>query len=118
MRKRNLYQQGERSSSKIPTIIIMSVILFAILYYGKSMSEHVAKVFVPDEPKVDVQVQPADSQPDVQTGSQPDAHEDPSQETAQPHSQAGAFIYNSHKSVVAELLKILANPHAQADQNP
>lgn len=110
MRKRNLYHQSERSSSKIPTIIIMCVILFAILYYGKSMSERVAKVFVPDEPSVDVPVQPSESQPDVRQVS--------TQEPAQAQSQAGTCIYHSHKNVVADLLKILASPHAQTEETP
>lgn len=109
MRKRHLYRQAERSSSKIPTIIIMCVILFAILYYGKSMSEHVAKVFVPDAPQIDVPMamspsldepQPSDAIPDVVAGT---------------HSHAGTFIYHAHRNAVGDLLKLLAVPHSQGD---
>lgn len=110
MRKRNLYRQSENSSSKIPTIIIMCIILFAILYYGKSMSEHVAKVFVPDEPTTDVQVQNSQS-----THHEPDAQIEASKGT---NKLVGAYIYHTHKSVVNDVLKLLAEPVKQPGSTP
>ena len=53
MRKRRIYQQNKKPKSHIPTIIIMSVALFVILYFGKGMSYDIAGFFAPSVPVTD-----------------------------------------------------------------
>ena len=46
MRKRLEYKKP-KFKNKIPTVIIMSIVLFAILFFGKSMSYSIASFFAP-----------------------------------------------------------------------
>lgn len=54
MRKRNQYKTpGDSAAKKIPTIILMILLLVGILAYGKTLSSRVAAIFAPNEPSID-----------------------------------------------------------------
>lgn len=102
MRKRNLYAQNAKSQSKIPTIIIMCIVLFAILFYGQSMSQRVAEVFVTNEPTVDNHAITNQAQ---------------TNETAEPETlpnndapiYAGTVVYKANKNAAENLLKVISD---------
>ena len=52
MRKYQQFSQG-RLKTRIPTIVVMCVALFSILYFGPSLSAGVANFFVPNVPVTD-----------------------------------------------------------------
>ena len=52
MRKYQQFSQG-RLKTRIPTIVVMCVALFSILYFGPSLSAGVANFFVPNVPVPD-----------------------------------------------------------------
>ena len=43
----------QKQPNFIPTIIIMSVVLFSILYFGDKISDSVAILFTNDDPEID-----------------------------------------------------------------
>ena len=105
MRKRHIYTQGDRATSKLPTIIIMCIVLFCILYFGKSMSESVARIFVDEEPAVDSRAAQAPAEPGI------DAVGGESSESAHPTvtDSPGKIIYNANKSAAQATLERLAD---------
>ncbi len=103
MRKRTLYTQGDRAASKIPTIIIMCIVLFCILYFGKSMSERAAEIFVPKDPQIDEQ-----AQVNLKQSPEQSSHTDPTNPQPQTHS-AGEIIYNTNKSTANSLLQVISS---------
>lgn len=56
MRKRHQFQSPS-PQKRIPTLIIMCVVLFVILYFGKTISWNIATFFEPSVPVTDL---PAD----------------------------------------------------------
>ena len=116
MRKRSLYAQGEKSQSKISTIVIMCIVLFCILFFGHSFSEKVAKIFVPDEPTVDAPAQPnaanaaaapliAPDQPAAAQQAAAPTNEPDQNQTLRP----GTVILKTNQAAAQDMLGIIAN---------
>ena len=93
MRKRTQYGKP-KLKAKIPTIIIMSIVLFLVLVFGKELSWSIAGFFAPNVPVTDAEVVVSDMPLDGRTGAAP--------------SKTGTVIYTANKSAAQSLLKIIA----------
>ncbi|MBR4984518.1 MAG: hypothetical protein IKY83_02100 [Proteobacteria bacterium] len=87
MRKRHQYNKP-KPTSKIPTLIIMCVLLFGILFFGKDVSDNIAAIFAPNIPITDT------------PGAVPD-----SSATA---DTAGTVLSTANKQAAQSLLTIIA----------
>ena len=80
-------------------IIIMSVMLFLILYFGKDFSNIVAGIFAPNVPVTDAPVAVQDGPQNLQDN--PVLHGP---------SKAGTVVSQAYKNAAQSTLKVLANP--------
>lgn len=94
MRKR-LQHTETKSKTKIPTIIVMSIALFGILYFGKDVSNLMAGMFVPHVPVSDAPVAVQD---------------DPMAAPIQPAapSKTGTIMAQAYKNAAQDMLQILS----------
>ena len=107
MRKRNIYTQGERATSKVPTILIMCVVLFCILYFGKSMSENLAQFFVTNGPSVDNRNTGNTTSSDGTANDKATSADDAAPQHAT--DSPGAIIYKTNDAAAKTLLQRLAD---------
>lgn len=89
MRKRHQYNKP-KPTSKVPTLIIMSVLLFGILFFGKDISDKIAAIFAPNIPVTD-----APRAPEVDT-------------SAKASTDAGAVVSTAHQEAARSILSIIA----------
>ncbi len=99
MRRRTHYKKPN-AKNKIPTLIIMCVTLFVILYFGKSISNGIADFFAPKVPVTDqaIVAVPDDIQPDKT---------DPPKGTP---DKSGSVINQANKNAAQNILKVLSKP--------
>lgn len=88
MRKRHQYNKP-KPTSKVPTLIIMCVLLFSILFFGKDISDNIAAIFAPNIPVTDA--------PRTEIDSASSSPED-----------AGEVISSANKEAARSLLNIIA----------
>lgn len=98
MRKRQQYSKP-KSKTHVPMIIIMSVMLFFILYFGKDFSDTVAGVFAPNVPVTDAPVAVQDGPQNNQNNTAPNRP-----------SKSGTVVSQAYKKAAQNTLKMLANP--------
>lgn len=80
-------------------IIIMSVMLFLILYFGKDFSNIIAGVFAPNVPVTDAPVAVQDGPQTNQNNTAPNRP-----------SKSGTVVSQAYKNAAQNTLKMLANP--------
>ena len=98
MRKRTQYKKPS-AKSKVPTLIIMIITLFVILFFGKRISDGIADFFVPNVPVTD---QPAAATPDDIQPTSPLPKGTP--------QNSGAVIKQANQNAAQNLLKVLSEP--------
>jgi hypothetical protein len=98
MRKRQQYSKP-KSKTHVPMIIIMSVMLFLILYFGKDFSNIIAGVFAPNVPVTDAPVAVQDTPQNNQITPVPNGP-----------SKSGTVVSQAYKTAAQNTLKMLANP--------
>lgn len=89
MRKRLEYKKP-KFKNKIPTVIIMSVVLFAILFFGKSMSYSIASLFAP--------VNANEDSPQIEGSGQ----------QSQVPSKTGTVVAQANKNAAQSLLTVIS----------
>ena len=95
MRKRTQYGKP-KLKAKIPTIIIMSVVLFLVLAFGKELSWSIAGFFAPNVPVTDAEIAVTDMPLEAKS------------EVKSAPSKTGTVIYTANKSAAQSLLRIIA----------
>lgn len=110
MRKRRIYQQNKKPKSHIPTIIIMSVALFVILYFGKGMSDDIAGFFAPSVPVTDDMAAHAPSSSDSvdDLGSDNDSKQNAVHDANPIAPRCGTIMASASKNAAQKLLNIIA----------
>ncbi|MBQ8036811.1 MAG: hypothetical protein IJ268_07460 [Proteobacteria bacterium] len=88
MRKRHQYNKP-KPASKVPTLIIMCVLLFSILFFGKDVSDNIAAIFAPNIPVTDA----PRNDTDIAVSTQKDA---------------GDVVSSANKEAARSLLNIIA----------
>ena len=102
MRKRTQYKKPS-AKNKIPTLIIMCVTLFVILYFGKNISNGVADFFAPKAPVTDQAVVAVPEA--VQLGDNNLADPHPLKDAP---DKSGAVINQANKNAAQNILKVLS----------
>ena len=95
MRKRTQYRKP-KFQNKIPTLIIMVVMLVLILCFGKNFSNGVAEFFAPNVPVSDTPSVAVSDAPSS-TGTQP----------ATP-SKTGSILSNANKNAAQKMLPVIS----------
>lgn len=89
MRKRHQYNKP-KPTSKVPTLIIMCVLLFGILFFGKDVSDNIAAIFAPNIPVTD-----APREPEIDA-------------SAKTSPEAGAIVSSANQAAARSILSIIA----------
>ena len=95
MRRRTHYKKPN-AKNKIPTLIIMCVTLFVILFFGKSISNGVADFFAPKTAVTDEAVVAV-----------PEGIAEPSDHKDTPRN-SGAVMKQANKNAAQNILKVLS----------
>lgn len=99
MRKRSQYQHNrDRLKTKVPTIIVMSIALVCILYFGNDVSDQIAEMFVPKAPVTDDIAPMAVTLDDVDASLAPAPAMTP---------KTGTIMNQAQKNAAQSILKIL-----------
>lgn len=111
MRKRRIYQQNKRPKFHILTLILMSLTLFVVIYFGKGMSYDIAGFFAPSIPVVDdmsknESIQSSDAIDDMGAGD--DSEKNAAQHSVKNTLRCGTIIASASKNAAQNLLNILA----------
>lgn len=108
MRKRRLYQQNRKPKSYIPTIAVMCVALFFVLYFGKGMSHDIAGFFAPSVPVADdiAQMPPESSDGIDDLGA--NAGDAQTSDASAKHPRCGTILAGAAKNAAQNLLNIIA----------
>ena len=129
MRKRAQYRRARgRLQVKVPTLVIMVLALFCILYFGNTISDRIAEIFVPAESPVTDDVAAGDpaAAVDVPTGgAAPDVVTVPEGTVAgiaAPGAgmmKSGTIVAQANKDAARHILQILSRgTGVRADSRP
>jgi len=98
MRKRRQYA-SLRSKSKLPTIIIMTVILLGILLFRTEVSQWIAQAFAPQTPQIDAHAAAPPSTP---------AHDLHAPQPPPAPALTGTVLYQANQNASQRILHLLS----------
>ncbi|MCL2324977.1 MAG: hypothetical protein FWC40_00530 [Proteobacteria bacterium] len=101
MRKRRQYASlRSQSRLRLPTIVIMTLILLGILFFRNEVSQWIAQAFAPQTPRIDAHAAP--------TSPAPTTHDSHAPLPPPAPALTGTVLYQANKNASQRILLLLS----------